>query len=134
MALPATEVIYSSGMIDSIGLDIIEIDRIAKTFARHGTRFTTRILSAKEDEILQQRVDAATFLAGRFAAKEAVMKALGEFFSSDVRLKDIEILNDPSGRPFVELPKRLTDSLTKKKILISISHSRGNAVAVAVIG
>jgi holo-[acyl-carrier protein] synthase len=134
LALFEIKVIYASGMMDSIGVDIIEIDRIAKTYHRHGSRFATRILSPGEREILAQRADKSAFLAGRFAAKEAVMKALGEFFESDVHLRDIEIVNDRSGRPFVELPKSLSGRLGAKKILLSISHSKNNAVAVAVIG
>ncbi len=121
-------------MVESIGVDIIELDRIARTFERHGARFATRILSPKEREVLSVRRDTSAYLAGRFAAKEAVMKALGEYFESDVRLKDIEIINDKAGRPTVQLPERLQRALGERKILLSISHSRQNAVAVAIIG
>ncbi len=121
-------------MVESIGIDIVELNRIAKAFDRHGERFAAKILSINERQALNARRDSAAYLAGRFAAKEAVMKALGEYFDSGVRLKDIEILNDKAGRPFVQLPEQLQQVLGKRKILLSISHSRANAVAVATIG
>ena len=121
-------------MVESIGVDIIELQRIEQTVSRFGTRFTRRILSAAEQDNMSRRPDATAYLAGRFAAKEAVMKALGEFFDSGVQLRDIEILNDGEGRPHVRLPQRLRDTLHTKTILLSISHSKDNAVAMAVIG
>ncbi len=72
-------------------------------------------------------------MAGKFAAKEAVMKALGVFFASGVSLRDIEILNRPSGMPYVKLNTRLTPKIVGKKVLISISHEKKYAVALAVI-
>ncbi len=121
-------------MVESIGVDIIELKRIEQTVSRFGTRFTQRILSDAERDKMSRRPDAIAYLAGRFAAKEAVMKALGSFFDSGVQLRDIEILNDTEGRPYVRLPERLQTVLQKKTILLSISHSRDNAVAMALIG
>lgn len=73
------------------------------------------------------------FLAGRFAAKEAVMKALGRFFDHGVALRDIEILNGAGGCPYVRLNPPLAARLVDKRILISIAHSGRHAVAAAVI-
>ncbi len=72
-------------------------------------------------------------MAGKFAAKEAVMKALGVIFNKGVYLRDIEILNQPSGMPYVRLPKRLHEGLSGKQILISITHESSYAAAVAIV-
>jgi holo-[acyl-carrier protein] synthase len=72
-------------------------------------------------------------MAGKFAAKEAVIKALGVIFDSGVYLRDIEILNYPSGMPYVRLPEKLDEGLLGKKILISITHESNYAAAVAII-
>ena len=77
--------------------------------------------------------EPALFLAGRFAAKEAVMKALGRFFDRGVALRDIEILNLPGGKPYVRLTPPLAVKLTGKRISISITHSGGYALATAII-
>jgi len=121
------------GMVESIGIDIIELERIAETFSRFGRRFTDRILSDSERDKMRKRPDVTAYLAGRFAAKEAVMKALGAFFDSGVHLRDIEILNDKQGRPCVCLPEHLQTTLQGKTILLSISHSRNSAVAMAIV-
>lgn len=120
-------------MVESIGLDIIELARIKGAFDRHGKRFLRRTLSESEARRLESRRDSIPYLAGRFAAKEAVMKALGAVFDSGVYLKDIQIENDSHGKPFVELPERLSAELGSRRILLSISHSKTTAAAVAII-
>lgn len=120
-------------MIESVGLDIIELERISKAVARHGDRFTRRILTAGEQRRLAGRGDAVAFVAGRFAAKEAALKALGAVFDSGVYLRDIEITNDPLGKPFVALPERITRKLAERRVHVSITHSHTTAAAVAIL-
>lgn len=120
-------------MIESIGLDIIELARIKLVFERHGKRFLRRTLAESEVQRLASRKDEIAYLAGRFAAKEAVMKALGALFDSGVYLKDIQIENDSHGKPFVTLPERLLPALGSRRILLSITHSQTTAAAVAII-
>lgn len=121
-------------MIYSTGIDLVEIDRIEKGYQRYGEKFLNRLYSPDEiDTIKSRRSQIITAMAGKYAAKEAVMKALGVFFDDGVYLRDIEILNRSSGMPFVRLPERLSTHLAGKKILISISHEKKYAVATAII-
>jgi holo-[acyl-carrier protein] synthase len=122
-------------VIVGLGTDIIEVDRIAKMIADHGDHFLQRIFTAAEIEHCQPRREAAQHFAGRWAAKEAVMKALGTGFTPDVGWTDIEILVKPSGQPFVVLhgtTRACANGLGIGEILITISHTRTVATATAV--
>jgi holo-[acyl-carrier protein] synthase len=120
-------------MVESIGIDIVEVDRMRSDLERYGERFLQRILSSDELAILSSRTDRATFLAGRFACKEAVIKALGRFLDVRPTYTQINVVNDDTGRPYVTLPDDVTARLSGAGILVSISHERSYAVAMAVI-
>ncbi len=121
-------------MIYSTGIDLVEIDRIQKGYQRFGDRFLSRLYSRDEIGLIKfRKANMIVSMAGRFAAKEAVMKALGQFFDDGVYLRDIEILNQPSGKPYVRLPEKQASRMTGKQILISISHEKKYAVATAII-
>lgn len=113
------------------GVDLIEISRIEEVLARHGRHYLERIYTPAELEQCGRRVES---LAGRFAAKEAVAKALGCGIG-DVAWKEIEILGDEQNAPVLTLHGA---ALQKAKELgvtnwsVSISHSQSHAVAVAV--
>lgn len=119
-------------MIQAIGLDITEISRIEQDLEKYGQKFIDRILSPAEQDILASRADQAQFLAGRFAAKEAVIKGLGRYLTDRPPYKQIEILRDESGRPQIRLPHGITRKLGAVECLISISHERNYAVAMAL--
>lgn len=108
-----------------IGVDIIEIDRIRK--ALKDPAFARRVFSKKERAYCDTLSDPAPRYAGRFAAKEAVAKALGTGFGKDLSFHDIEILNEPSGMPIVSLRGR------REKIALSISHCKSHATAFALV-
>ena len=113
------------------GDDIIEIPRIKQTFDRYGERFLKRVFTP--DEIAYCRGRAPN-LAGRFAAKEATMKALGTGVRG-VSWKDIEVIRAESGAPSVKLhgrAKARAERLQVVEISLSISHSREFAVAFVV--
>ena len=113
------------------GVDIIEIPRIKQTFDRYGERFLKRVFTP--DEIAYCRGRAPN-LAGRFAAKEATMKALGTGVRG-VSWKDIEVIRAESGAPSVKLhgrAKARAERLQVVEISLSISHSREVAVAFVV--
>jgi holo-[acyl-carrier protein] synthase len=113
------------------GVDIIEISRIKQTLDRYGQRFLDRIFTL--DEIAYCRGRAPN-LAGRFAAKEATMKALGTGVRG-VSWKDIEVVRAKSGAPSVKLHGRAekrAERLQVSEISLSISHSREYAVAFVV--
>ncbi|MCK5126357.1 MAG: holo-ACP synthase [candidate division Zixibacteria bacterium] len=122
-------------MTHSIGIDLVEVDRIRTSYNRHREKFLNRVFSEDEIGIIESRKAGMIMtMAGKFAGKEAVMKALDPFFvSGEIYLKDIEILNLESGRPYVRLPAKTVDKLAGKKILISVSHERIFATAVATI-
>lgn len=112
-----------------LGIDIVEIARIRAALARHEAGFRRRVFTDLEWE---QCGASYASLAGRFAAKEAVMKSLG---TGGMAFRDIEIVRLPSGKPDVRLTGRMrhrAERLGVGSVLISISHSRDNAVAVAM--
>ncbi len=122
-------------MILGLGTDIVEVDRIAKMIADHGDHFLQRVFTASEIDHCQPRREFAQHYAGRWAAKEAVMKALGTGFTKDVGWTDIEILVKTSGQPYVQLhgPTRAyATGLGIGEILITISHTRSMATATAI--
>ena len=118
--------------MQSIGLDIVSTERIRRAYAQHGERFAERILGPKELEVLDRRVDKSEFLAGRFAAKEAVIKALGHFVKDRPPFTSLQIVNDNTGQPLVEFPVEIVAALSGHRCLISISHEKTNTAAVAV--
>ncbi|HZJ76668.1 MAG TPA: holo-ACP synthase [Oscillospiraceae bacterium] len=120
-------------MIKGIGIDIIEIDRIRRAIEKND-KFIDRVFTVNEKKAFEEKNHSPQTIAGYFAAKEAVSKALGTGISN-MQWKDIEILKDPSGKPYVRLynnAENLAYSIGIDKIFISISHSRGNAVALAI--
>ena len=118
-------------MILRTGVDILEIDRLDSVSPAIRRRFIQRVYTPAEREILGEDNEA---LAGRFAAKEAVSKALGSGIGF-VRWQDIEILNGPYGEPVLNLygnAVKIAERLALDTWSVSISHSRNHAVAVAV--
>ncbi len=90
-------------MILGIGNDICDIRRVEKTLERFGKRFLAKVFTAEEQRKALSRAHPARTLAKRFAAKEAVSKALGTGFQNGVHLRDIGVVNAPTGRPTVVL-------------------------------
>lgn len=119
-------------MINGIGTDIIEIERIERIIERYGTRFLDRIFTAEEQAYCLRHKESARHFAGRFAGKEAVVKALGTGITEGTGWLDIEILNDPQGKPMVLLSNRLREEHSHPKIHLTISHCRAYATAFAV--
>ncbi|MGB9621421.1 MAG: holo-ACP synthase [Brevinematia bacterium] len=115
-----------------VGVDITDIDRVRRFFERKGEKFIDRILTLREKEYVMKHKDFLLNLAGRFAGKEAFFKALG---TGIINFQEVEILNEPSGRPYINLygkTKQIFDSMNIKSMDISISHSDLSAVACVV--
>jgi holo-[acyl-carrier protein] synthase len=113
------------------GIDVIEIERIAAARDRWGQRFLNRVYTDREQAYCR---DKAQRLAGRFAAKEAVSKALGVGIRH-LRWRDIEILPNPRGKPEVHLHGRAADVARRMNLdhfEVSITHSRTDAIVVVV--
>ncbi len=120
-------------MIKGIGIDIVEIYRIRQAIDKNHN-FINRIFTANEIKIFEEKNYHPQTIAGFFAAKEAVAKALGTGIRN-MKWKDIEILKDHLGKPYVKLHNNAEDlaySMNIEKILVSISHSRENAIAQAM--
>jgi len=119
-------------MAKGLGTDIIEISRLAKSIERHGQHFLDRLFTQKEQDYCYKYQDPVPHFAGRFAAKEAVVKALGTGFGSQVQWHEIEILCDALGKPLIYLSSGVNQRFGNPKILISISHCNHYATAVAL--
>jgi len=120
--------------IFGVGIDIVEIQRIKETYSRYGERFARKILSNSELRNFYKNKNKISFLAKRFAAKEAVGKALGVGIKNGSILKNIEIKNDLHGKPFVNINNAKKLNMTEKKeIHISLSDEKKYAVANALI-
>lgn len=119
-------------MADSVGIDLAEVDRIRRLLERYGERLIKRILGREERQLYEARGDKAVFLAGRFAAKEAVIKALGAYLKRRPPMHRLQVLNDDTGRPHLRLPSELEAQLSGLRIMISISHERKYAIGMAV--
>ena len=119
--------------VKGVGTDIIEIERIREAIARHGERFLDRLFTPQEQAYCLRYKDSTPRFAGRFAAKEAVLKAFGTGLSQEMNWKEIEILNDKQGKPEVHLSTRLQGVLAIDHIFLSISHCDTYATATAII-
>jgi len=120
----------------SVGVDIVELDRIRRAIDHHGERFLARIYTAGE---LARYGDRLPELAVRLAAKEAVSKALGvglrHMSGHGIGWRDVEVLSDPNGKPLLHLSGRaqtLAEEQGLRDWAISLSHSRDYAVAFVV--
>jgi len=117
------------------GIDLVELGRIEQMLERHGERFLERVFTAREQADAAAVKNRIEKLAGRFAAKEAVMKLVGTGWRDGVAWTDIEVVNDPLGRPQVRLGgkvKELADALRLGPVTLSISHTGNFAMASAV--
>lgn len=119
-------------MVRSIGLDIVEVSRIERDIEMHEDRFVQRLLGDDEIRLYEVRKDKPQFLAGRFAAKEAVIKALGTFLTNRPKYNSLQIVNDDKGQPELDVPEEIIDRLEGCRCMLSISHERKYAVAVAI--
>ncbi len=119
------------------GIDIIEVNRIQDSIEKLGDRFLKRVYTEQEISYCESRkTQKFQSYSARFAAKEAVFKAISSLIDNkyDVKWKEIEIVNDETGRPFVKLNGSLEELLRNKvEIDISLSHIKETAIANAIV-
>ena len=123
-------------MIIGIGVDIVEIARVERLHDKFGERFARRILTADELVEYARRNKSSSFLAMRFAAKEAVAKACGTGIGEELGFHSMQIDNDSQGKPvlrFLEAAGPLVDRLQISNSLISLSDEKHYVVAMAVL-
>jgi holo-[acyl-carrier protein] synthase len=121
-----------TGQIISLGTDIIECVRIAQMIEKHGEVFLQRVFTQREIAYCSSRRSANQHYAGRWAAKEAALKALGTGWAKGIHWTDVEVRNEVSGKPMLILANRAEEvatSLGIRQMLISISHCRNYAIA-----
>jgi holo-[acyl-carrier protein] synthase len=122
-------------MVVGLGLDIAEIDRIEAAIVRHGAPILERLYTPSEVAYCESYKNRYERYAGRFAAKEAAMKALGTGWHGGVRWRDIEVTREPSGKPSLRLEgvaRSFADRLGVKYISLSITHSGNFALAQVI--
>jgi holo-[acyl-carrier protein] synthase len=123
-------------MILGVGIDIIEVTRIAASHEKFGERFLKRILLPDEIKYCLTHKTPAPFLAARFAAKEAISKAFGTGIGAQLGWHDLEVRRKESGEPYVVLHgkgQKLLEDRNARVVVISLSHTQSYAAAVAVL-
>ncbi len=118
------------------GIDLVECDRIGAVVDKHPDRFLSRILTPAERTRAERFRDPVPHIAGRWAAKEAILKALGTGWRGGIAWTDMEILPDPMGRPLVTLSgetARIAAEMGVRRIFLSITHTDSHASASAIM-
>ena len=128
-------IVWENDLIVGLGMDVVEIDRIEGAITRHGASFVERIYTPAEAAYCERFANRYERYSGRFAAKEAGMKALGTGWSRGVRWRDVEVVREPSGKPTLRLAgvaRQIADGLGVKHIALTITHA-GNLALAQVI-
>ncbi len=117
------------------GIDAIEVARIARSLDQHGERFLARVYTAGERAYAEPRARRVEHYAARFAAKEAVLKAIGTGWRDGIAWTDVEVVHDPAGKPEVKLhgeAARVAASLGIVRWVLSLTHTKEMAFASAI--
>ena len=120
-------------MIEGIGVDIIEVERMRQTVEQYGETFLEKVFTPTELNYSRSKKDVYHHLAARFAAKEAFSKAFATGWSGPFRWRDVEVSNDALGKPAITVHGEMKKQLGDSQILVSISHSDRAVVAVVLI-
>jgi holo-[acyl-carrier protein] synthase len=118
-----------------MGVDLAEVERIRKAIERHGEPFLRRVYTVAEREYCEKFRNKYERFAGRFAAKEAAMKALGTGWRRGVRWVDFEVVREKGGRPTIRLDgeaRKIAEELGVKRIALSITHTEAQALAQVI--
>jgi holo-[acyl-carrier protein] synthase len=119
-------------MILGIGNDIVEVKRIRDVIERHELRFLNRLFTPQEQDYCLSHKDPVLHFAGRFAAKEAIVKALGTGFREGIDWIDFEIMPNNKGKPVIKLSEKIQIEFKSPLLHLSISHCQAYATAVAI--
>jgi holo-[acyl-carrier protein] synthase len=123
-------------MIVGTGIDIAEVDRIKASIERFGRRFLERVFTADEIHYCESKANKAERYAGRFAAKEAAMKAIGTGWSRGVTWHDVEVRRFPGGRPTMAFHGKAAEFFQKLGAVrahLSITHTERQAMAQVIL-
>lgn len=120
-------------MISGIGVDILEIERLQRSVEKFGERLLERVFTENEINYCRVKFNMYQHLAARFAAKEALTKAMSTGLRGEFSWKDIEVVNDPLGKPDFRIYGNLGERLQGHNVLLSLSHSETHVVAMVVM-
>ena len=120
-------------MIQGIGVDVVDVARMKSILTDQGAAFVDRVFTDTEVTYCRSKQNPEQHFAARFAAKEAVSKAMQTGWSGIFRWKDVGVVNEPSGAPKILLYNAVSRSLEKSTIHLSLSHTENTVVALAVI-
>jgi len=120
-------------MVAGIGIDIVEVEKFGKALNRWGNRLLKKIFTPQEIAFCERRKNRVLSYSVRFAAKEAVSKALGTGIRRGVYWKDIEVLDDERSKPTVKLRGLPQKIVGNQKLLLSLSHNDRQSVAIVII-
>tara|TARA_B100000214_G_scaffold136975_1_gene97664 strand:- start:233 stop:622 length:390 start_codon:yes stop_codon:yes gene_type:complete len=125
-------------MIKGIGIDSVEKIRVKNIFSKYGKKLEGRLLGPNESQEISSKVgmnQKSRYLSNNFACKEAVAKALGLGFTNGVSLKEIEVLRDKNGKPFVQLSgrtKQISDELDMNQLHVTITDTKKISTALVI--
>jgi holo-[acyl-carrier protein] synthase len=128
--------VYAENMILGIGVDLCEVDRIEAAIARHGERFLARIYTEAERAYCDSKANRMERFAGRFAAKEAAMKAIGTGWRRGVAWRDFDVTRAASGQPVIVFggeARKIAEKMGVRQALVSITHIKSMAMAQVVL-
>ena len=117
----------------SIGVDICAIKRMNEIEEKYKKRFLQKIFTPEEIDYCEQKYNKHSSYAARFAAKEALLKAIGTGLRKGYNWKDIEIDNDDLGKPFFKFYGQIEQFISQRHVHLSISHSENDAIAFVII-
>lgn len=123
-------------MIYGIGIDLVENERMEKILRKWGDKFLSRVFSTTEIDYCSRHAQASIHYGARFAVKESFLKAIGTGLGRDVKLREIEVINEASGKPEIKLSGGARDHVTKagiEKIHLSITHTKKYAQAMVLL-
>jgi len=120
-------------MIQGIGVDIVDKRRMDHAVRRWGDRFTGRILTRGEQRACSMKADRIGCIAARFAAKEALLKAMGTGLISGMSWKDMEVVSGPEGKPELKAGGGIARILNGCTVHLSLSHEKDHAIAFVVL-
>lgn len=121
------------GAIQGIGVDIVDVGRIRTTIEAQGEAFLDKVFTERERQYCQSKTYPHQHYAARFAAKEAVSKAMQTGWSGKFRWKDVEVVNEESGAPKIAVSNEVAKTLATSRIHLSLSHAENTVVAFAII-
>ena len=127
---------FDNARILGIGIDLVDVPRIADVRERHGETFLKRVFVEAEQQYCLRQKNPDISLAARFAAKEATLKALGKGWTHGMRWTDFEVMREPGGRPVLKLhgaAAKLANELGVKRAHLSLSHTTNQAMAMVVL-